>query len=565
MERTIHMDAENGKGAEKTSYLVWCWLLLLGFAGTCLRVRGVGSYHFNTDEMLYLHMAQGKTLGETWQYTMNEMHPPLSTLLMHLWYKISHVPAFLRSLALVFGLLLIPIYYRIGTLISGSTGGLCCAALITFSYGILTQTYLLRNYAGFLVAVSLAFYWALRWHRDQRTEYLVLYAGWGAVACLMDFSGMITIFTIGAGEIFSSMRRARPFRLMVRWMITNGAIACVAIAIFAAWYPTMSFYQSGTLSGGGLHYKSALLPNALLSPLFVLCYLLPAQSQPMIEFSLLVCAIGLIIYAGSCRGILSYLLFLTGIGVLLEIILYVMGAYSVIGYAPRWPQRQNLWLAPFIIPLLGEAMSLVLSHKSFRAYSGLWLALLLIVGGVGLYDPKARFADKEYMVLQKNYEQASADLSKLDMRTLIITDRSAGFLLMPENDKLYQGMWKGGWADGKESRILLYAHTRLLLDAKHLAWHTRNELIHMYLDIESRGILDGTQTLMFVNTAWKQEAVTMLADCKTLTKTVVRFAQQENDKWSLVFVFVPRAAFERDVVASDGKARACFDVSPIPL
>src|SRR5215469_7234998 len=90
-------------------------LLILLMASLCLEGR---QYYYSGDELMYLAIVKGATLKDVLRSSLCDPHPPLGYFIRHYWLKLSDDMGFVRSLSLLFGLPLILLYYRIGTLLN---------------------------------------------------------------------------------------------------------------------------------------------------------------------------------------------------------------------------------------------------------------------------------------------------------------------------------------------------------------------------------------------------------------------------------------------------------------
>src|SRR5437764_398623 len=128
---------------------------------------------------------------QTVQFARYETHPPLGNVLRYWWIKISDDPAFIRAQSLLFGLALILIFYRTGAFLNGPLTGMCCAALTAFSYGCVIQSFVIRHYIFFVVFISAAHFYYLRWREERKSSLLWTYAAFCLLGCLTHFTGIL--------------------------------------------------------------------------------------------------------------------------------------------------------------------------------------------------------------------------------------------------------------------------------------------------------------------------------------------------------------------------------------
>src|SRR5579871_3540023 len=92
---------------------VYLWMIALILIAIAIRVQGVNGYYFSEDESLITYIARAGTLQDVLRFSLHEAHPPLFYVVLHYWLKLSDTVAFARCLSLLFGLALVPLYYKI--------------------------------------------------------------------------------------------------------------------------------------------------------------------------------------------------------------------------------------------------------------------------------------------------------------------------------------------------------------------------------------------------------------------------------------------------------------------
>ena len=114
-----------------------CWalasitaILFLAFA---LRLYRLGYESIWYDEGVSIHLAQ-KSLAALTAHTARDIHPPLYYYLLHFWIKAAGSSEFaVAFLSLTFGLLLVPLVYRIGQYLYNPMVGSLAALLVAIS------------------------------------------------------------------------------------------------------------------------------------------------------------------------------------------------------------------------------------------------------------------------------------------------------------------------------------------------------------------------------------------------------------------------------------------------
>jgi len=191
---------------------IWIWLAMFAAIGVYVRVQGTYDYTYGLDEATHIHIASGRSLAEVLRYAVYEAHPPLFYILLHYWMMVSVDPLFVRGLPLLLGMALIPVYYGIGKRVGGELCGLCCAALVTLSYGCVIQSYVMRQYCILLLALSLNLYCYLYWQDTQRRIALLGYVLFGWLGALSHFSSDLYFFCIALFGVCALFRGTPPYR-----------------------------------------------------------------------------------------------------------------------------------------------------------------------------------------------------------------------------------------------------------------------------------------------------------------------------------------------------------------
>jgi hypothetical protein len=189
-----------------------------------------------------------------------------------------------------------------------------------------------------------------------------------------------------------------------------------------------------------------------------------------------------------------------------------------------------------------------------------YISLAVLVVGLLLYDPHIRFLDGEYMVTESAYEEMQSYLQKLNHHDLIVTDRIPGFLLVSDTENPYKNMDNGALKDGALATTVPYGSTSLQIDLYHLRFDSKDVLADLYGDDKARRQIEVADRLIFINTTWSSLAIEKLIHCELLDKTIVSFPHA-GGREELTLLILSRDAFEKEVLAADGKAQICLTKS----
>ena len=479
-----------------------------------LRINGTGDYYYSADELLHINIAKGDNLLQVLQFSLFETHPPILYIFLHYWLMISDNIYFVRSLALVFGIALIPLYYLIGKKLNGKATGLCSAILIAFGHGTIIQSFVVRHYAIFLFFLSLAFYFYLKWKENPATKNLLLYFIFAILACLTHFSGIFAIFAIAAFETLQTRNK--------NWIISNLLIGIIAISMQYIWQATnsplaFSAFKEALKPDGHFSFLD-LLMTAPFYPALVAYYELPSHIW-------LLLIIPAIVYLYISHKEHRWVILLSLTGFVLGMMLLASGIYQYL------TSRRNLWILPFIIPMSAIAIANIIKKLPVNIYISVAAIFAL---GFFSYDSQTRFSEAgditpnawEYNAISKNeLREVSAYLSKLDKNSLIVLNRQDAFLISEENPYKYMDK-----SSTKKSAFLLipYHNTKVLFQTSY--YESKLELLDILQEADKQGLLKDYNSLVFMNIPYSQTFVTDLITCDALKKSVVDFAYQGKER-----------------------------------
>lgn len=530
------------------------WLCALLACALFLRVHGAGAYYYSADEALHVNMAQGKTPVQVWQFSLYETHPPLGNILRHYWMKLGTDPWLVRSQSLLFGIGLILVYYTIGRRLDGELCGMCCATMVAFSQGCIIQSYVTRNYALFLLCISLVFYWYLRWRETRGLGALLGYGMCGCLACATHFSGVFCIVCIALCGLPGALKA----RAHIRWMAVNAAVIALALTLIMLWQPVLDltwqqYFNISSLSA------SARIFTMLLYPLSAAAYLFPNPAT-LIP---LACAFTLMaLWPGSAAlrdKTLQFLLALMACTFLLGMTLFILNIYtSIIG-------KHILWTFTFIIPVLGwflsDACTRLAHHSGLRpAYFAVGVFAVSLV----LYSPAARYANiSEYAMTRAQYDAVRQFYATLGSSDLIVMQRDDAGIFA----NFYSVLGNDAFTGTVHATAMPYLNTRILFNPFYRRLNEGGVFSKTLMDAEARHILDGVDRLVFLYSLWPHSAIAQLILCAPLSKEIFAFppeppghyfTREELEHDAAVLVVVRKEVFFSEVLPAAGKAHDCL-------
>jgi hypothetical protein len=548
-------------------YACW-WLALLIVLAAFIRIDGVGKYYYSPDETMHIGMARGDDALQVMRFSLSETHPPVGNLLRHYWETYNASPAYMRSEGLLFSLGLIALYYAIGAQLGGRFAGMCCAALVAFSFGAITQSYMVRNYAFFLVFLSAAFYCYLRW-RDTRSDgWLLCYILLGTLACLTHFSGIFTCFAVALYELIALLRHKQGWRIVGVWCTANAIIAATFLLIFGTWYNDVAVALNA--------YLHVMLPKDLwkysfIFPQGVLHYILPYRSATGYGLGMFIGVLLLWVFAFRRNPQLRPLLLFTLLAFALGMALFATAIYPFPG------ERHALWMFPFVITATGWALADALARIATplcarHPYIPIAVSVAIVFAGWIVYSPADRFADTdEYPITQRDWQALNQRLGTLDFHDLILADRGDVFLMNASSKNPYRDASHTTLSNPFVSAtMVIYGGKTHLLYNTMRAHLSDRMLIDMTLEANRTGLLDSVDRLVFLQSVWTARIwrpVVNLMLCDDLDKQVVTFpptplahrlTRDDIYAASASLLFVSKKAFLEEAIAPTGKAHHCL-------
>ncbi len=550
----------NSAPEEMPKTFIRLWLLALVLISLFIRVHGADEFYYNPDEAMHIGMAKGETLAEVSHYSLYETHPPLGNYIRHYWLMLSDTPAFARDMSLLCGILLILLYYRIGRLANGELTGLCCSALIAFSHGCIIQSYIVRNYAVFVLFLSLSFHDYLRWRKQDRNTMPIGYGLWSTLACLTHFSGIFFVACIGGYEMLVMHKRKASYPQHGRWLLANGIATFAAATGYVLWQPVLAplhhpFFDEIFATP----QKLALC--TLFSPLATGGYILSNYSVALVLLlGMAWVAIARPAFIRNKAGMNSCLA-LTGVFFALQMTILATGTYPVLG------TQRSLWTLPvYILPagwIIADLCALIEAKLSKRipALSQV-MALLLFGAAAATYNPAERFTDRNYIMKQSDWQALTGYFQKLGSADLIVAQRSDGTLVRNPYPFFDQSSFT---ALAPVIRIP-FGTTHVLIDEFYPHEYNMTALPDMIQAAQTAHLLEGKDRLVFFTTGWSVSHLTDLAHCPALDKEIVTFPRLGPDEnltvdshISAALLIVPKQRFLDDVLSPQGKAYGCLE------
>jgi len=199
------------------------WFLVLG-AGAFFRFYHLDLESLWLDEGYAVEMA-GRTVMETFRLLSQDLHPPLYTLSLHGWIQLfGRSETALRAFSALFGVLLIPLVYRLARHLFDAPAARYAALFTSFSLFHVYYAQEARPYTFLVFLSALSFYCFVRLLETDKKRYQV---GYIFFTTCMFYTHSFGIFTVFAQNIIFLRhflcRRARGVGFM-HWLLLQSIL-----------------------------------------------------------------------------------------------------------------------------------------------------------------------------------------------------------------------------------------------------------------------------------------------------------------------------------------------------
>lgn len=474
-------------------------LLVLLAAGAFLRMRHLGDYTLNPDELIFASTANAATFGDVWRGSLANVHPPANFFVLHLMLWISPEALWLRSVSVFSGAAAIVLLYLFVRELFGYVAGLASAFLLAFSPNLIELSRVCRNYSPGIALLLAGQYVLVRHLRSGLRRDLYLYGVFSFLASAWHYQFAGVFIASGLTLAISlAVRRTRP----ADWLHAAAAQLPLALLMIFFYRHHISVMNRGMTdwvqSTMGGHF--AVEPRAFMMPLIDLCrYLYGEQAGKPFFYAALA---GIMLLAASRR----WRELLVTLGPIV-----VAYAFLMAGLAPIGGTRHGVHLYPFLFALIG-----VSATELWRAFPALrrhpenprsrmliifGMACVIAVGcgygflslrsifGATIYTNQAELPtrnielDRTWEVLEKNIEDG--DLVMVSYQGLMTLRYHFARELppyAPESPGSFHFKWAhfhysplAGWILDHESfvRAAVETQERLALAAPNTVWAVR--------------------------------------------------------------------------------------------
>ena len=205
------------------------WIFVLG-SGLFFRLYHLTLESFWLDEGYAVEMAQ-RTVAETFRLLSQDLHPPVYTLSLHGWIQMfGHSEFAFRFFSVLFGMLLIPLVYRLARHLFDVSTARYAALLTSFSIFHVYYSQEARPYTLLIFITVLSFYFFVRLLESDKKRYQ---AGYVLFTIAMLYTHSFGVFTLAAQNAIFLYR-------LVRGRARSGALlswVVLQLSLLVLWSP----------------------------------------------------------------------------------------------------------------------------------------------------------------------------------------------------------------------------------------------------------------------------------------------------------------------------------------
>ena len=194
--------------------------------GALARLRAAHAPFLTPDEALHLQIAGAPGLVEVYRSSLDNAHPPLFVLLLHLWMKAAATEWTLRLLPVLLGVLALVASWLWARRLVGEVGGLIALALLALLPAVVLVSSELRGYA-LLVCTLAAALAALERAVDEDSAAAM--AAFGLLGALALLSHYAAFRIVGVAVVYAAVRLFAAPAARRMWAAWAGASAILGI------------------------------------------------------------------------------------------------------------------------------------------------------------------------------------------------------------------------------------------------------------------------------------------------------------------------------------------------
>lgn len=374
------------------------WMTIICWLGFALRLAGLGDQSLWFDEA-FSWLVASQPVGKSLELALvNFVHPPLYYLLLHWVAQLNQSEFGLRLLSVTFGLVGIPLIYRLGRELPGDSSrarlvGLLAAVLLAVNPFHVWFSREARNY-GLVFLLSLLMLYTFHQLLQGRKRW----AAFAAVSALAYITHYFTLLLALAQFAYLLLHFRRRYHLLRRWVLAQ----VVASTPLALWMVAL-FSQEAKSIGIGWIPRPTLLTPLLTLWNFALLYAEHWLPWGVVVLPLFAVTLALGFRARQRRTLLALWLLSPCFSVLL--ISWLLGRYFYV-------DRYFITSLPVFVLLLARGLAAFPGRPPYRKWLAGGATLLLLSASAlsvaqVLWDPALSKADWRSVgnLLQAGYRQ----------------------------------------------------------------------------------------------------------------------------------------------------------------
>jgi len=213
----------------------WPLLMAIGalvVLGLFVRVWGLWDFFLSPDEALTLLISSEPTIPKVLESGAHHPHPPLRYIMLHYMLYLSDNVLFLRSIAYLPGMALVPVFFLLGRRTAGTASGITMATLASFSYAGLLLSEVLRTYMLGTFFISVGLFAFFVYMQEHRAKYLYLYSASMTLGLLSHYFTILPVTAVSLVWLYYIVRSQRPLNEAIRAGLANLPVAVVALASY---------------------------------------------------------------------------------------------------------------------------------------------------------------------------------------------------------------------------------------------------------------------------------------------------------------------------------------------
>jgi mannosyltransferase len=231
----------------QSSRLLLVALLLIVAVGAALRIYKLDGDSLWLDEASSIKFSH-ESLSGIIETTAKDVHPPLYYFALHYWIKLfGDSESAARLLSALFGILAIPVTYKLAARMFDRATGLIAAALLALSRFHLEFSQEARMYSLLCLLSLLSVYFFLKLIEDRKSRLAL--AGYIVASALMMYTHVYSFFILAAENIYllTLLFAARDIfkRTWKRWLVAQVTLAILFLPWLSVQAQQFSRVQHG--------------------------------------------------------------------------------------------------------------------------------------------------------------------------------------------------------------------------------------------------------------------------------------------------------------------------------